>query len=155
MKQIQNSKYFLNNNNEVVNTKTGYILKSSYDNYGYKKICLYIDGAKTIRSMHRIVAHCYLGLDLMDGKTHVDHINGIRDDNRLENLRLCTQLENNNFHSKHQLPDYISKGTGKTYKQGFQYIYRRRINGKRTTLKTSVSLDKIIEFKKQYELINN
>tara|TARA_R110002012_G_C11255062_1_gene567286 strand:- start:31 stop:501 length:471 start_codon:yes stop_codon:yes gene_type:complete len=156
MIQIENSHYFLSEDNEIINSKSGKILKGSiHKKKGYHQIGLVIDGTQLNTLMHRIVAHCYLGLDLRDPKTHVDHIDNNPSNNSVENLRLCSHLENRNFHSKHQLPNYVSKANTKRVKQGFLYVYSRRTNGKTKNLKYSVNLDTILDFKKQYELINN
>lgn len=39
---------------------------------------------------HRIIGVCFLGLDLNDKNQTIDHINRIKTDNRVENLRICT-----------------------------------------------------------------
>lgn len=39
---------------------------------------------------HRLIAHAFLGLDL-NSELVVDHINGIRHDNRVENIRIITR----------------------------------------------------------------
>jgi len=44
---------------------------------------------ETIRA-HRLLMECFLG----ESKLEVNHINGIRSDNRIENLEYCTRKEN-------------------------------------------------------------
>ena len=56
-------------------------------NRGYKQIG--VDG--TIYRAHRLVRLYFKG---EHPKDQIDHINGIRDDNRIENLREVTNLEN-------------------------------------------------------------
>jgi hypothetical protein len=43
---------------------------------------------------HRIITAAFLGLDMTNLKIQLDHINGIRHDNRLENLRLVNNQQN-------------------------------------------------------------
>jgi hypothetical protein len=49
---------------------------------------------------HRIIATAFLGLDINNTKIQVDHINGVRHDNRLENLRLVTHQQNQHNRTK-------------------------------------------------------
>lgn len=62
---------------------------------------VYIGG----RSLHRIVATLFIPNP--ENKKCVDHINGVRDDNRIENLRWCSHKENSNFELAKQ---NVSKG---------------------------------------------
>jgi len=50
---------------------------------------------------HRIIACAFLGLDIEDKTMIVDHINGIKDDNRVCNLRVVNHTQNcMNYHGK-------------------------------------------------------
>lgn len=63
---------------------------------GYKKVSLNcVDGVKRRYYYHRVMA--FMFIPNPEDKKFVDHINGNRLDNRVENLRWCTQKENNNF----------------------------------------------------------
>lgn len=58
--------------------------------YGYNLIAI---NKKNYR-IHRIIGYLFLGLDINDTTQQIDHINGIRDDNRLENLRIVNNQQN-------------------------------------------------------------
>ncbi len=55
---------------------------------GYKRIMLYPD--RKIFFVHRLVAEAFVG----KSSKQINHKNGIKDDNRLENLEWCTAKEN-------------------------------------------------------------
>ena len=56
---------------------------------GYKRVTI----NKKEHVVHRLVAETFL--ERIPGKDYVDHINRLRDDNRVENLRWVTAFENN------------------------------------------------------------
>jgi hypothetical protein len=44
--------------------------------------------------LHRIIAYLFLDLDIDDTTQHIDHIDGNRQNNSLENLRIVTNQQN-------------------------------------------------------------
>ena len=74
-------------------TKQEKILKAFGNNHGYLMVALSKNGKPIHKLVHRLVAEAFIKND--EGKQEeIDHINGIRDDNRAENLRWCTPEEN-------------------------------------------------------------
>ena len=95
----------------------GQIMKFNYkynNKENYILIHLSKNGKNYAYSLHRLVAEAFIPNP--DNKPIIDHINGIRTDNRVNNLRWCTQKENANN------PITISKHiNGKKSKKVNQY----------------------------------
>ncbi len=68
------------------------ILKPYKKESGYLYIDLFAKGKRKTYRVSRLVALAFI--DNPEGKREVDHINTIKDDNRVENLRWVTRKEN-------------------------------------------------------------
>lgn len=101
-KEIPTASRYEASNLGKIRLKTGKILKQfetkSY-NTGYVCCRIHFDnGLITNRLVHRLIAQTFL--DGVNGKDTVNHKNGIKDDNKVNNLEWCTPSENN-LHAYH------------------------------------------------------
>lgn len=90
---VQYPNYQVSNLGRVKNKNTGRMLKQSLDRGGrYKSVYLCRDGKENTQRVHRLVASAFLGdhPDLV-----VNHIDGDKFNNRVDNLEWCTYKENN------------------------------------------------------------
>lgn len=78
------------------NHKTEYILKPTLNEAGYYYVTLSKHNKTRKRLVHRLVALAFIKRE-DDYRNEIDHINAIRTDNRIANLRWCTRKENCNF----------------------------------------------------------
>lgn len=85
--------YSVSKDGEIRNTKTGRTLKKQ-SNRGYECVSLWKNGKGKRLQVHRLVAIAFIPNP--NNLPCVDHINTIKTDNRVENLRWCTQKENCN-----------------------------------------------------------
>lgn len=67
-------------------------LSSSIKRDGYAHVTLTKDGKHKTYLLHRLIAEAFIPNP--ENKPCIDHINTIRNDNRVENLRWCTYSEN-------------------------------------------------------------
>lgn len=75
-------------------------LKQRLNENGYYRVLLSKNGIKKYTVIHRLIALTYI--DNPDNKPFIDHINRIRTDNNVSNLRWATIFENNQNSSIHK-----------------------------------------------------
>ena len=89
--------YQVSTEGEVARKKDGVILKQYIQKSGYAAVYLKDrTGWVSAVMVHRIVAKAFLMDEMVDDKQMVDHINTIRHDNRLCNLRIVDAKGNAN-----------------------------------------------------------
>lgn len=88
------SRYEVSNMGRVRNKVWGSLLSVHIQAYGYAEVCMRDDDGKGCnRLIHGLVARAFLPTP-PEGKNQVDHVNGRRDDNRVENLQFVSGHEN-------------------------------------------------------------
>ena len=107
------------------------ILLKHYTNpNGYNYVDLYKDKQKLKIAIHKLMQSTF---DMGGGC--IDHINGVRCDNRLENLRIVTSRENSQnkvCHRQGKLVGTSLRNKGRNLKKPWQSAIK--INGKRKSL---------------------
>jgi hypothetical protein len=122
----------------------GKFLKPRDDGQGYHKVILYGEIKKQFK-VHRLVAEHYIPNP--ENKLEVDHINRIRSDNRVENLRWTTKSENqqNTIARKSNLLG--EKNIQKSCQNCF--VFRKEYNGK-LYYKSFTTLEEAIKYRDNF-----
>lgn len=66
------------------------------ESFGYRRVLLWDGRRRLFAAVHRLVLQAFVG-DPPAGQGIVDHINGVRHDNRVTNLRWCSYVENSRY----------------------------------------------------------
>jgi hypothetical protein len=88
----------------IVNNHSGFkkelkekFLNKNISKNGYYVVSLQVNCFKKTFKLHRLIAEAFI--HKIPNKNFVNHINGIKTDNRIENLEWCT-ISENNIHSR-------------------------------------------------------
>jgi hypothetical protein len=93
-KMVDYPKYYITRDGKIFSTSAKRFLKIKTDSSGYKMIDIYKGGIQRSILMHREVANLFIENTDPENKTYVNHINKVKDDNRVENLEWVTPSEN-------------------------------------------------------------
>jgi hypothetical protein len=116
-------------------------IKHQMNRYGYLTVKLSNNGKKMHKSVHRLVAEAYL--DNTENKKEVNHIDGIKTNNNLENLEWATRSEN----AKHSWNNGLQKHSQKRLD-----AVREKISIIVLDLQTGVYYNSIAEAAKLYKI---
>lgn len=84
--------YEASNEGNIRKKKTGREVKQYTNANGYKMVWVYIEGKRVNKYVHRLVATAFLGLP--KNNEEVNHKNGVRGDNNINNLEWVTHIDN-------------------------------------------------------------
>lgn len=118
-KKINDYNYEVSSLGRIRNIKTNRILKNIKTVHGYEEVSLRKDNKAKIYKVHRLVAIAFI--DNPENKAEVNHIDGKKNNNSLENLEWVTRNENqihsykvlNNKDKSKKQVFQIDKNTGK------------------------------------------
>lgn len=99
------------------------ILKPGLDMYGYRQVNLYKNSKRFCKKVYRLVLDAFN--PNVNNKPQIDHINRIRSDDRLENLRWVTASENVR-NSKNFTEEMLGISWNK---KNSKYVVRLKLNG--------------------------
>ena len=145
--------YIIYEDGLIYNEKRNRFMKELKESNGYMRVKLSKDGKQKNFYVHRLIALTFIPNP--DNKKCIDHINRIRDDNRIENLRWATHSENNQNRSDNNEDIHIYKNIDKTCKQGYIWEFRITIDGKQKKIKASIDKEFLIKFKNEWLKDNN
>lgn len=110
--------YQINNLGNIRNKK-GNIIKSYPNKQNYLRVSLRKNDKQKTYLVHRLVALTFMPNP--ENKPQVNHINGIKDDNRIENLEWCTQSDNNKHAWEQGLKIVTKKHSNASKENGEKY----------------------------------
>ena len=115
--------YQVSNLGRVVSLRKNKILTPKKNWDGYFRIQLWRYNQNVYIGIHRLIAEAFIPNP--KNKPYINHKNGIKTDNRVENLEWCTQLEN----IKHAIKMGLKKPCPKNWRVSSKPIVQLTLNG--------------------------
>lgn len=97
---------------QIFSQKSNRLLTPSPDKDGYLRVTLFKSGSRLTLKVHRLVSIAFISNP--QNKPQVNHKNGIKTDNRIENLEWCDTLYNTRHAIKLGLFNPLGDGNGRS-----------------------------------------
>lgn len=126
--RVKSKNHYVFASNGMKRIQYGRILKHSISKKGYAQVSIMIESNKRFHTgIHRLVAKCFIPKLL--GKDQVNHKDGNKLNNRVENLEWCNNQENQQHAVKNNLinPNYGEKNHNSKLKNIDVFAIRNRI----------------------------
>jgi hypothetical protein len=121
---------------------------------GYYRVSLTKDNKRKKTMLHRLIAEQFIPNP--NNYKNVDHINGIKTDNRIENLRWCSQADNTRFENHKLRKNNTSGYRGISFdKRGNKYQTEANINGKQLYIGRFDTLEMAIQERNKHLMYHN
>jgi hypothetical protein len=93
--QYEYTDYWVSNNGQVMSRKFGKerVLKAGLNRCGYLTVAICQNGTQTTKTVHSLVAHCFLG-PRPSPEMVIDHIDRVKTNNHVSNLRYVSIRDN-------------------------------------------------------------
>lgn len=142
-------KYSISNRGNVFSSKSNKILKQHDNSHGYQQVFFYCSNKSyKPKYIHRLVAEAFLDRD--EGLDQVNHKNGIKSDNRLENL----EWSNRSLNQIHALKSGLCSNRGSNHSQAM--IDEQDARKIKIALLCGISRRELMDiFDVTYDCINN
>lgn len=114
MGRIRSKDRYVNYKNNSLALHKGKILSPKISNKGYLEVVLAVNGSNYYKRVHQLVALTFLPNP--NNYPHINHINEIKTDNRVENLEWCTPRQNSEAYTTQRNTVYQYDLQGKLIK---------------------------------------
>ena len=115
-KTIKGFEQYMVSNDGEVKSQNNIIMKPFVCGRGYLQVHLFVDGRRTKRYVHRLVAEAFCKKE--PSANEVNHKDGNKQNNHADNLEWCTRSENlihSYYALKNRVKPVICKETGVVY----------------------------------------
>ncbi len=146
--------YLIYSDGRIFSLKYNKFLKKAIDKYGYFKIMVVNNKNRKYTTFHRIIAETFIPNP--ENKPQVNHKNGIKTDNRVENLEWVTLKENIQHSIDNKLKSNFPKGSdmwnSKITDEEIKFIRRLSLMNMR-----QIDIVNIVGFNRNliYKVVNN